>query len=211
VAGVLGIIGMKILEKYRAEWARAVIYGLGAAALFMVIFVGARGITFLSAIPKQPLPITIDTVESNVRSWLEDFNLSVRKVNDVGTFFRFDVQLRDGRGITVRRTKDRDKYILLGADVVFSDTQKFEVSNLSKDQRFTIEHDLNLELARLNVQFEAAPIPNRVVVETGLPITNSLNEDEVIRAVLTIANAVIVADETVLIDLHHFGISLTRP
>lgn len=150
----------------------------------------------------QPL-ITSDNLEVNVRQWLDDFHLSVKRKDDPDAFFSFDIVGPSG-GMTLRRAKKLDKYLVLGAIAGLDEKLMNEYSRLSDEQKAELDSDLKLELARARLSFEYR-LPGPILISNAIPITANLTEYDVIKNISDFGDAILLVKTSVAANLARIG------
>jgi hypothetical protein len=198
---------MGFLRKKYPSFTTSVLFGLGILVLALTSLGLIRGISYINALPNPTPPITADNLRENLRAWFDNYNFGVTNVDEPVAYFKFDVKMTKDAGVSIARLKKRDKYLFIGSTLVFTNDQKRQLDGLSHDKINEFVHDLELELARSNIEFEMK-LPESVTVMYYLPITNALTEQGVIEKMQLVGMEVIRIREFALIDLHRIGVNL---
>jgi hypothetical protein len=154
--------------------------------------------------------ITPENVETNIRTWLDAFGLSVKKIPnpDPNVYFGLEVMLRSGTPVIVTRAKPFERYVTLQSALVVSPEHKAPLGKLTEPQMTQLRNGLSSELSKAKIGFEIKGLPlSNIVVATRIPITNRLTEYEFIARIDEIEFAVVVARAAFVSGLER----LTRP
>jgi hypothetical protein len=198
----LGISALIALIKTKKEkWAGPVLYGLTG---FVLVFVLGSALTGNAPLSTKPQLITSENLEPNLRTWLDNFHLSVTKREDPNSFFSFDVVLRGGQGLTLSRHKNLDKYLALAAGVTPGEDITDKYNHLTDDQRTEIAEDLNVELGRARLSF-AFNLPKQIVIESFIPITPNLTEYDVIKTIGDFDGSILLVRSSMAVNLRRVG------
>jgi hypothetical protein len=118
VYAVLILAGGAVLTYLRARnsrWASPILYGLAGVALIAVILLALKGFATLS----NQLPATTpDTVEMNIRTWLDAFKIAQQRQSDPESHFSLRVTLPNNIPMVVRRQKEYDRYVSIEAGIL---------------------------------------------------------------------------------------------
>lgn len=189
-----GGILIAILKVKGSRWLMPLAYGLAGSALIGVILFTIMGLAELRSRER----VTVDNVATKVRSWIDNFQLSVRTNPLPEAYFRYEVTMRNGNVVVVARPKERDRYIVIAGRLV-SDAPTIEtLSHLSVDQRQELLADMIAEMARSKVTFSNMQVPpQNIVLEHRLPISDSLTEAVLLGAIDDMDSAMALIQATV--------------
>jgi hypothetical protein len=111
----------------------------------------------LTNLPKPRLQTTIENVETNIKTWIDNFGMSIKKEPGQESYFSYVVTPPNGIPISVRRTKTQDRYIILRTGIGISSEHQRMLAQLSEEQQSRIFDELLLELARINIHWQISP------------------------------------------------------
>lgn len=169
---LLGGLVIAIGRARRWRWITPVLYGLGASGILAVIVT-----VFLiwTVLPERR--VTLNTVETDIRSWLDAWHLSVTKINEPESYFKFSVTLSPGTGaIMVSRPRSHDHYIFLRTSLVPDPISHSNLDKLSLIQLAELVTQLRIEMARVHTDVMSLAHPLVMDILIPIPITSSLNE-----------------------------------
>jgi len=155
-----------------------------------------------------PPIITAENLEANVRQWLDDFHLTVKKRDEPEDFFSFDI-MGPENGMTLRHAKRLDKYLVLGAVVSLGGELVNEYKNLSDEQKSELGNNLRLELARAKLSFQYQ-LPKQILIENAIPITKSLTEYDLIKSISEFDDAILLVKTSIDVNLTKIGKERTK-
>jgi hypothetical protein len=142
---------------------------------------------------------TPDNVESNIRTWLDTFNYSVRVIKDNPPDIIFALEATNvyGQQLVILRPKARDNYIQLQMTAVPPLDYQNRFTKLSESDKKEYLGQVSLEILKARTHsFNFVGLPKLVEVSHSIPITNDLNADSFIREVDTeIQNEMIVMSQ----------------
>jgi hypothetical protein len=191
VAAAVGAVVVAYLKARGSRWAAPIMYGLGGFALIAVSLFAFAGVRTFS---KQELQMTPNTVEMNIRTWLDTFRLAVQREKDPQSYFTLRVTLPNQIPVTIRRTKELDRYILFETYTDVSRKHYNILEKLSKEQSERLIDELVSEVARLNVQWDVGASPlKRILLIKHVAITTGLTEAVFMDHLLEMGDAVILA------------------
>jgi hypothetical protein len=146
-------------------------YALSVFTLLAMLFVGLRVFLWIST----QIPITPESAEESIRSWIDDFHLPIRKVHDEYSVFQFSVTLSNNHTIGIMELKKNPRLIIMEAHLGIGGQVLQEFSNLSANNKNIVLNDIRTELARLHIPSSNISLPlNNIVLQEYIPIS-SLN------------------------------------
>jgi hypothetical protein len=207
VVPVVGIV-IALVRKYRPAWASPIFYGLGAAVFTLILFVGAQELAALEAITKQTAPlITTENVEQNIRTWSDNFGLSVRKINAPYDYFRLEITVSPdtpespARRITVYRPRGNYEHTLMFEEGLDMSELKPKLDKLSDDQKVEVADETSQQLALTKLQFALNVAKLTIQVQKRVPITSALTEEEFLNYLGEIGGAMMVGSDTLALSV----------
>src|SRR6266487_9742 len=123
--------------------------------------------------------VTTETVESNVRGWMDTFKVKVQKVSVTDhpdVYFGFLITYDDGRTVSVSRSKALDHYLTIEASVRVSPDHKAELEKLTKPEREAFWEKLTIELSRSRVPAQGYWPLDLITIARLIPINKDLTE-----------------------------------
>jgi hypothetical protein len=125
----------------------------------------------------QAAQTTVDNVHDRVRSWLDNFGLTVQNGPADDRLFRYVVTMKNGDQIDISRPKERDRYLVIATSLRASEEEKQLLSKLSEDQSARLQADMTTKAAEAHLAFTNMTVPfDNVYLEKRVPITSSLTE-----------------------------------
>jgi hypothetical protein len=201
---VLGGIVIGYLKKNSSPWFGPTIWGFAGCGLVAVALLCFWGIT---SIPKnRPPDVTPENIERNIRTWLDDFSLSSKKQDLPDTIFVYVLTMPNGDPISIGRTKARDRYITLQAQITISPQHQDIFKKLSQDDMDELQAEISRELGQAKVS-STINWPS-IFMADQIPLTSSLTEDEFMRHVDEMDDDVSLVRDTVLIRVAEYNKSL---
>lgn len=152
-------------------------FGAFAWFLSMALFVVAR---LFRNVPKRPYKITEDTLQSLIRSWLDEVGVKVQTLHEPKAHFMFVVTCDSGRVISIQRERDKPEHLIFRA-LYKEDEQKGLFDDFSDHEKVRARLAIQLELSRAVMGFNAPDVLKDFVLFKKLPITPLLNPDEFTR------------------------------
>ena len=139
----------------------------------------------VSRIPQMRTKVTAANIEQTVRDWLDKAGCSVKRDDVPETFFRFTATLLGGTIILIGRARaGLSDHVIIRGDIVNENTipKEFAAAPLA-DQERLIEL-IKLELARARVGYAGLgfPISQQFSISKSVRITDSLKEEDFMRA-----------------------------
>ena len=198
---VLATGGTMFVARMRGwKWASPALYGLSAATL-MALTIYTISVHHAFAV-EQAARTTTDNVQERVRSWLDNFGLTVQNIPAEGMLFSYNVTMRNGNQIQVARSKKLDRYVILTSGIQSSAQEKKMLSKLSKTESDHLEEDLIREAARAKTAFINLVSPyDNVILEKRVPITASLTEATLIETLDEMDSTLVVLKATTTMAL----------
>jgi hypothetical protein len=191
-------VTMAIIARYAPAWSHPALFGLAASLLGLCILLALRAIRNL---PPTTETINSDNIEENVRTWLYNTNLTVKRDPTPETYFRFLVTTDGDKKIFVGRPKsDWSDYLVFRSDLVTSEKDRETLNAFSREEAVMLAYDIRLELSRAIMGHTKLTVEGFKLVKR-IPITHSLTEDALINVVWemeAITNSIISITERAL-------------
>lgn len=183
-------------------WVNPVLYGLAIAALILGITLMLRTWSTFSA------PATsIDTVEADVRRWLDTFSLSVAKEEDPEAVFVLAARYRTGGGCTIRQLKKRRGYLIFNRNLILAPEHVALLAKQPRAAQNAMTSAVTTELAKLRIIVTLIIKPGTegelggIIFTKRLPIDSTLNESSFMERFDEMEFANEVARQTVIAHL----------
>jgi len=135
-----------IIKLHWPSLADPMLYGLAGAACVAFLYFAATGRALLARPDTTP-----GNVEKNIRTWLDNFGLAVKKEVDPTMYFRLTVTLVNGNPLLVARPKARDHYLTFQSNLTLSPEHQAMMERMSGAQTERVLEELALELGRLQI------------------------------------------------------------
>jgi len=181
IADLLGIVGavmIGFLKSKRPNWAVPLLYGLCAFAFLELAYyaVDARH-TLLS---EHAAITNTANVQDKVRTWLDTFGLNARYVPESNSYFRYDITMINGHGITVCRLKEpqaQSVYLMVGGNLVPNIALADSLNKMSEIELRNLTRQFGIEAARQKMSYSSVNAKTGVILQKRLPIGAMLTED----------------------------------
>jgi hypothetical protein len=202
-AGVIAVLGIA-LGIIKVKWpsvGNPALYAVVSMALLSVIYFAFTGRGVLS---REAPKTTPKNVETNIRTWLDAFGLSVKKESDPLFIFLYTITLRNDTPIAVGRPKDTDHYLVFRADLSLSPEHVTMVNQLDQEHSAMMIRELNLELARAKIGYALIGPPLKLIrMVKQVPITSTLNEHVFATLLNEMDSTVSLAREATVLAIAH--------
>lgn len=189
LAGI-GAALLPYFQSHVAQTTTTALYILVAVTCVLLIQFALTGTPLLSRLRPETTP---ENVEANIRVWLDNFGMTVRKEATPNAHFELTVYFQAGRNIAIRRFKDSDRYINLAVTIGVGPQDVAKLQRMNGSQKKRINSQLTFEILRSKVNNfrivgPPANIFSEVHLEQRLPITPLLNEDAFMSALNAMDN-----------------------
>jgi len=178
-----------------------VAYTLGGFTLVAVLIFTVTGHAILSF--QQP-QTTQDNIQSNIKAWLNDFNLSETTLPDSealpNSMFTEQVVYPDGDHQQITHLKNHTGYIICYANLTLAPEHVAIWNKLTKERIAEISQELTIEMARTQLDVAFALPNNGLHVEKRVPIVN-LTEDSFISDIGQVRDGILLARSTLILEL----------
>lgn len=185
-----------------------ILYGLGVCTLLTVILCAFR---VIATLPQEIPEITPKNIETNIRTWLDRFELGTRRTTNADSYFMYEVKLKNNAVVVISRSKNIDNYINFGANLEITKEIKTIMNNLKNEQVEHLVHEIILEMARYKIESMIVLPLNNVLLHRRVPITNNLTEDTFIERINEVGFALNIANETIVLGLDRLAKENTTP
>jgi len=201
------------LRKKNSSWLSPVLYGLGGGALVAaILFFGISAARQGQAI--VPDSVTPDTIESDITQWANNSRLAIQKVDDKDAYFGYNITLPFNAKVNVFRPKGSlDNMVTFRVILIINSMDQAEMEKLTPRQKLQIYEQVDLELARLqieHVEIGSSTVPvQRVEIERSVVIKNMTPAD-FSSALGALVSAQEVVQQAINLKISEFGTSTTR-
>jgi Uncharacterized conserved protein (DUF2299) len=171
--GMAGLIAY--LKATKDKWAGPVLYGLSG---FVLVFILGFTLTGHAPLSKEQPQTTSENVETNIKTWVDEFALGILKQSDPDAIFEYMVTLHNGTFVRITRTKEKDTYLTFSERLTVSPADKAVLTSLPVEEQKQIREALELEAARQKManSIEGFPVVEALVLSKSIPITNNLTD-----------------------------------
>jgi hypothetical protein len=190
------------LRKKQSSWFVPAFWGLGASALILVCIWAWKGI---HSFPERRALITSENVEANIKTWLDEFQVSTKNSPNPSEDFGLVATLMNGDPIAIVRLKDHDRYIVFQTTLTISPEHLAMIDKMDSNQRLQLQQDLTTELARAKCDFGLSDPLKTVTLTARIPITPDLTEDEFLSKLDEMDDAIIIARNTIVVDAKKYS------
>lgn len=192
-----GGLVLALLKKKGSAWFAPALYGLIGCGLVAVVVIA---FVVLTRIPKPPPDITSENVEANIRTWLDSFGWSTKRVDDPLATFALVATLDNGTPIEIARPKAADHYISLASALVFTPEQKEQLDKISKAEANQLADDVKIEMTRMKTGYEMRQ-PESITLSRQILISNNLTEGVFLQNIEEMDSAIALAKITMVRSL----------
>lgn len=156
---------------------------LGAMALMATLLI-AVNVQFQMYREKSN-DTTSENVQSRVRGWLDNFNMSVQNQSNqsAGSFFHYSVTLPSKQLVNIIRTKDKPQYLAFATRLVPTESDRAALALLSPSAAGRLEQEIGLVLAQAKMAFSVEPGIKQISFERMILISRELSELDVMTAI----------------------------
>jgi hypothetical protein len=132
-------------------------------------------------IPTRQIKITDSNLHSTLRNWLDDIGLKVRSAKDEHAEFVFIVQTDGGKVVSIIWQKEIFPEYLTFRAYFKDETQTKTFSHFTDQEKTAARLTIQLELARAVMGYTTTDILDGFTLFKKIPISPSLNIEEVSR------------------------------
>ena len=148
-----------------------------------------------------PEPTTnTNTIERDARRWLDNFGLSNKTIIDDSVYFALQAQMANGT-LIIARSKKRDRYLEMTAGMNLSPEHEVIVKSLTPKRIKLISDSVIRQLALGRVNMVVTFPFKEIRFVRMIPIIKTLNESTFIEAVDDVDKAMLIARQTIVIEL----------
>ncbi len=176
--GFLVGIAVAYLKHEGSEWVSPVLFGAMAWLLTMGIWVIAR---VFRNIPTPQVKITDNNLHAILRDWLDDIGLKVQSSKEENADFMFIVTTNAGRVISIMRHREVFHEYLTFRAYYKDETQNKDFSDFTPQEKAEARLTIQLELTRAVMGYTTPDILEGFTLFKRIPISPSLNIEEVSR------------------------------
>jgi hypothetical protein len=154
---------------------------------------------------EESVVITPENVESMVRRWITEFNVTNTPLHltDPPNYFAIQVNPLPQNPITLIHTRAHADYLTVFSVLTISPPHKRLYDALSAEARAEFLQKLRIEIARARILCTTDDSFSSIQIEKLVPITTSLKEGEVIQAIQDMNYALILLRDVVVLELNH--------
>jgi hypothetical protein len=192
----VGVLAAYLVKRYPGWSSGLLVFFIVAAAVAIIILVFVT----LANKPKSEPLVTNENVEHYVKTWLSDFSLTNKKIEDVSVYWAYLVTLSSANGIVIAHRKDHDKYLHYECNLGLSTEHAEMYAKLSKQQIEKLLLRLAMHMAIAKITFNMN-LPKSVTCMSRLTITPHLTEDAVMQKLDEIDSAILLAKTVIVIYL----------
>lgn len=132
---------------------------------------------------------TVQRLESDVRSWLDAFEYSVKRIPRPKAHFEFQVTPEDGPPFIVGNYLANEHYLLISGGVGFLEEDRAVYFSLSELEQNLIGSKAIMELCRTSVAYDINLLKEKARIFKRVPITADLSEHVLMTAIDELASA----------------------
>ena len=189
---LIGGASLALIKKYLPSLAPYAMYFLvGCACVAIVV-----GLVMI-----WPEPTTnTNTIERDARRWLDNFGLSNKTIIDDSVYFALQAQMANGT-LIIARSKKRDRYLEMTAGMNLSPEHEVIVKSLTPERIKLISDSVIRQLALGRVNMVVTFPFKEIRFVRMIPIIKTLNESTFIEAVDDVDKAMLIARQTIVIEL----------
>jgi hypothetical protein len=211
---LLIIGGGTIIAAIKAKWpdyAPRILYGIAGATCIAVLLFTLSGRAILS---NPPTETTFDNIESNLRTWCDNFGLAVQKQpENADLYFSYLVSPYPNSHILVSRTKQHGQFLSFRQRLTLPPDDYSALARLSKEQHESVINQMSLELARARVGFwsfkddkdKANTNEFLMDIEDLVPITSSFTDYTLMKELLDVESFGVAASDAARISIRSYG------
>jgi hypothetical protein len=128
-------------------------------------------------------------LESNVRTWLDAFQFSVKRLPNDKAYFEFRVTPDKGPSFIVGNYREPERYLFIIGSMRLADEQKAIYDQLSEYHQNVVGSKAIMELARTSVNYDVDLGANKIELFKRIPMTADLNEHALMTSIDELSNA----------------------
>ncbi len=162
-----------ILKVAFPVWFTPVLWGLIGAGIVAVIL---ASLVLVKRIPARSPEVTTANIETNIRNWLDAFQIGTKKVEDPQWLFAFVAELDNKIHVLIARPKNLDRYVILQSAITLSPEHKVIFDKLSESDKAIFAARLSIEISRAGVGYTMDLVHGLITLIRRVPITPNLNE-----------------------------------
>lgn len=179
IGALLTFILMAVLKKKGSPWFAPILWGLIGAVLVLLCMAATRLLSIPGSLRVQPALITPDSVETDIRRWLDEFGLTVRKSLDTeheGCLFALTITTKEGVVVTAYYPEDFPQYIILETNITLGEPYRNQFDALSPEQQERVRTRLAVELSRAKMGFDAPLTLDPIKLQKRVPTADGFPE-----------------------------------
>lgn len=173
-------------------------YGLFAYALMSAIVVGFWGIR---ALRFRQFEVSANSLEPTIRGWLDDIDLSTKPASDPTWNFGLQTTLPDGESIHIVHMKERPGFITFQAHLAISAEHQAILKAMPAAYFEKLAQEVVLGVFLANMVLAIRTQLSDVSFFSQLTISTGLTEDDLIKHLRDMHNAIITARTAILLGI----------
>jgi hypothetical protein len=203
VSTILCAAGVTLLTWVKTKWPKygdLALYWLATAACIAVIWFTVTGVPLFAS---KPLAINQANAEETVSAWLSETLISFRKAKPsevADAKFAFFTTAPNNNQVIVDVPNDHPNMILISATVDFGPNQRNKFAALSQEGKNAAGRFVNLELARLGVQY-SVDMPRGVISVEKPVMLDGLREQVFVDNLTAIESAILLSESATDVGL----------
>jgi hypothetical protein len=175
ILALLGVAVIVLVWFQQLELYQKLLLVLGAIAL--VLFVINQYSLWKERHKKGLSKLSDKEIEDTIRKWLFDPMFKLQPMINSKCFFEFEIEDREGKFVTISRTKENPTNILLSSSIILNEDQRNKHSKLTLDAQKNFAHLLRIEMARYGIGYSGIDTElKRISLENIILLDDSLNE-----------------------------------
>ena len=209
VLSLVGAAALGTLKKYRPSVAGPVSYGAAGFAMVVMSLSMLQILSVVNTPTQEPLTQSDENLEETIRGWADNFGWGSRPLQIEDALVAFEVTLLNNTvHVAVVQFERLNGFLSIAVNVVLSNEQREEFSNLEQHVATQLLRTLRIEMSRMGIDWENIEAPlTRVTLQKKLPITDSLSQHEFLSTVSQINHARILYSETIALTLNQGNIT----
>jgi len=217
IYAVIIIGGGVMLALFRKKWpevAPTILYGVLGVTCIAILWFTFTGHGVFS---KQPVRITPENAEENIRKWADSLGLGVTRASSPPSdaVFGLIVTTKGGIPVVIALMKEIPDYLQFSVQMALSEEHQAAFSKLTKEQGETVTEEVILELARGAIgntilKPQAGPQMQTILLMDSAPV-DGLTKDAFVYHVNHVDNAAVLVRAATSLSLKRMQALTLRP
>ena len=174
------------------------LYGMIGYALMIAIIVGFWGIR---ALRFRQFEVSANSLEPTIRGWLDDIDLSTKPASDPTWNFGLQTTLPDGESIHIIHLKERPGFITFQASLAISAEHQAILKAMPAAYFENLAQEVVLGVFLANMVLAIRTQFSDVSFFSQLTISTGFTEDDIIKHLRDMHNAIILARRAILLGV----------